>query len=221
MQVPCSAPRTHSRRMPLWHLRARVCRAGTTAAAAHAIVFQVWLASRLLVDALAIAAQTLIAQELEDKPELALKTIHRVLQLALILGLALGIALTLGRDVVPRLFTTQPQLPLLPACCRLQRCRSRSTRSRLPGMASCLALAASGAPSMPLPSLPNTSATPLSTECDVRSLTQPCASLQPLEHLQVRSARDASMWHQLSCVLRLRGSQHRPPQFSPAAGRRW
>ena len=90
-------------------------RAGSTAAAAHAIVFQVWLASSLLVDALAIAAQTLVGTALVADPQQALRTIRRVLQLSVALGLTLGVALMLGRNAVPALFTNDAETAAMAA----------------------------------------------------------------------------------------------------------
>lgn len=80
-------------------------------AAAYQIAFQIWLASSLLADSLAVAAQSLIARSLASGDEggrsVANATISRVITFAVILGILLAIGL--GASVfilqIQRLFT--------------------------------------------------------------------------------------------------------------------
>lgn len=100
------------------------CRLGTTAAAAHAIAFQLWLASSLLVDALAVAAQTLVATHLHSRPRRALATARRVLVLSLAMGATLGVLLCAAATPLSVLFTRDGAtaaaaaalLPIVAAC---------------------------------------------------------------------------------------------------------
>lgn len=73
--------------------------------AAHQIVFQVWLASSLLVDSLAVAAQTLIGSSFDSDQQTSLHIIKRVLLISLGLGGTLAVLLMLGRTAIPSLFT--------------------------------------------------------------------------------------------------------------------
>ncbi|GBF88424.1 hypothetical protein Rsub_01136 [Raphidocelis subcapitata] len=88
---------------------ALTARAGASAAAAHQIATQVWLASSLLSDALAVAAQSLVARNLAAGrlPE-ARAVVNRTVRMAVALGCAMAGALALGRDAVPRAFTSDP-----------------------------------------------------------------------------------------------------------------
>lgn len=84
------------------------CRIGTVEAAAHAVCFQVWLASSLLVDALALAAQSLIGQTLQQRPRRALRFARRALTLGTVLGVALAAVLLCLREGVAAAFTSDP-----------------------------------------------------------------------------------------------------------------
>lgn len=86
------------------------CRVGTVEAAAHAICFQVWLASSLLVDALALAAQALIGQTLPRRPRAALRFARRTLALGSALGVALAAVLLCLREGVAAAFTSDPAM---------------------------------------------------------------------------------------------------------------
>lgn len=70
-------------------------------------MFQVWLASSLLVDSLAVAAQTLIGSSFGADKQAALQVIRRVLLISLGLGAALAAMLLLGKSAIPRLFTRE------------------------------------------------------------------------------------------------------------------
>lgn len=91
-----------------------VARTDAAHAAAHQIAFQLWLASSLLADSLAVAAQALIARSrATGGPTGALVVngvIDRVTSLSGWLGLALALGLTVGTMILPlpRLFSTDP-----------------------------------------------------------------------------------------------------------------
>eukprot|EP00892_Ulva_mutabilis_P007725 jgi/Ulvmu1/5324/UM022_0118.1 len=87
---------------------AAATRVGTVEAAAHAICFQVWLASSLLADALALAAQTLIGQSLTLQPARAAQIARRVLVLGCVLGGVLAAALLALRTQIAAAFTSDP-----------------------------------------------------------------------------------------------------------------
>lgn len=70
---------------------------------------QVWLASSLLADSLAVAAQTLLARSLAAGQQAAGKAVvRRTLQMALGLGGALALGLGAGQRHVAAAFTTDP-----------------------------------------------------------------------------------------------------------------
>ena len=72
-------------------------RHGAVAGAAHQICFQIWLSSSLLADALAVAAQSLIATALADhEPHVARHVAHVVVHYALVLGALLAVGLHVG-----------------------------------------------------------------------------------------------------------------------------
>jgi putative MATE family efflux protein len=83
-------------------------------AAAHQIAFQLWLASSLLSDSLAVAAQSLIARSLAagtaaGRAAAALVS-RRILNLSIKLGLTLAAGLTIGTVVLPltSVFSSDP-----------------------------------------------------------------------------------------------------------------
>ena len=81
------------------------CRLGNVEAAAHAVCFQVWLASSLLVDSLAVAAQALIGQNAGINPTQALVVAQRALTWGLRLGCTLALGLVVTRTYIPHLFS--------------------------------------------------------------------------------------------------------------------
>jgi putative MATE family efflux protein len=89
-------------------------RTNASYAAAHQIAFQLWLASSLLSDSLAVAAQSLIARSLATgsaagRAAAALVS-RRILNLSFELGLTLAAGLTLGTVVFPliNVFSSDP-----------------------------------------------------------------------------------------------------------------
>jgi putative MATE family efflux protein len=93
---------------------ALVARTDAVHAAAHQVAFQLWLASSLLADSLAVAAQALLARSLAAGHPAATATgrliVGRVLHLTMWLGVALALGLTFGTHVLqlPRLFSSDP-----------------------------------------------------------------------------------------------------------------
>ncbi|KAM7497166.1 hypothetical protein LguiA_021580 [Lonicera macranthoides] len=81
-------------------------RQGPTPMAAFQVCLQVWLATSLLADGLAVAGQAILASAFAKKDyERAAATASRVLQLGLVLGLVLAIILGFGLQFGARLFT--------------------------------------------------------------------------------------------------------------------
>lgn len=88
---------------------ALAARAGPEAAAAHQVAFQIWLASSLLADSLAIAAQSLVARNLAaGHAEHAVAVATRCLDLSLRLGLVLAVCVGVVSPFLPALFTSDP-----------------------------------------------------------------------------------------------------------------
>ncbi|KAL4458004.1 hypothetical protein ABPG75_012869 [Micractinium tetrahymenae] len=78
-------------------------------AAAHQIAFQVWLASSLLADSLAVAAQTLLARSLAaGRSESGHAIVQHTMRMALGLGLLLAVGLALGRGGIAAAFSRDP-----------------------------------------------------------------------------------------------------------------
>jgi Na+-driven multidrug efflux pump len=81
-------------------------RQGSTQMAAFQICLQIWLASSLLADGLAFAAQAILASAFARKDQSkAIATASRVLQLAMVLGVFLSILLGVGLRMGSTLFT--------------------------------------------------------------------------------------------------------------------
>uniref|UniRef100_A0A5B7ASN1 Protein DETOXIFICATION n=1 Tax=Davidia involucrata TaxID=16924 RepID=A0A5B7ASN1_DAVIN len=81
-------------------------RLGSTSMAAFQVCLQVWLATSLLADGLAVAGQAILAGAFAEKDyNKAMATASRVLQLGLVLGLALAVILGVGLQYGARLFT--------------------------------------------------------------------------------------------------------------------
>lgn len=93
---------------------ALAARTDTAHAAAHQVAFQLWLASSLLADSLAVAAQSLVARCLASGGDAgradARAVARRVTSLSLGLGLALSAGLAAGATALPlpRLFSSDP-----------------------------------------------------------------------------------------------------------------
>lgn len=83
-------------------------RFGAGVVAAHHVTHQVWSFLALVVDALAIAGQILVARHLASGDRGALRAVaHRLLGAGVLLGTVLGVLLWLGRRVVPLLLTDE------------------------------------------------------------------------------------------------------------------
>lgn len=81
-------------------------RKGSTTMAAFQVGLQIWLATSLLADGLAVAGQAILASSFAKKDyNLAMATASRVLQLGLLLGLVLSVVLVVVLQFGSRLFT--------------------------------------------------------------------------------------------------------------------
>ncbi|KDO45405.1 hypothetical protein CISIN_1g010889mg [Citrus sinensis] len=81
-------------------------RQGSTSMAAFQVCLQIWLATSLLADGLAVAAQTILASAFVKKDYDKATTIaSHVLQLSVVLGLVLTVNLLVGLPFSSRLFT--------------------------------------------------------------------------------------------------------------------
>ncbi|CAK9146887.1 unnamed protein product [Ilex paraguariensis] len=81
-------------------------RQGPTTMAAFQVCLQVWLATSLLADGLAVAGQAILASAFaRNDYDWATATASRVLQLGLVLGLVLAVILGVGLQFGARLFT--------------------------------------------------------------------------------------------------------------------
>lgn len=84
-------------------------RVGVTAVAAHQVAAQFWAFLALVVDALAVAAQALVARFLgEERPAEARAVANRLLVMSLAAGAALGAGFWLLHPLLPALFTDDP-----------------------------------------------------------------------------------------------------------------
>ncbi len=81
-------------------------RVGVIEVAAHQVAVQLWLFMALIVDALAISAQSLVASYVgQGRPAAARAVADRLILLALLVGIALGIFFWLARYPLAGLFT--------------------------------------------------------------------------------------------------------------------
>ncbi len=81
-------------------------RFGAAALAAHQIALQLWLFCALVLDSLAIAAQSLVGADLgADRPADARSTARRVTLIGTGCGVALGVLIGAGAALLPELFT--------------------------------------------------------------------------------------------------------------------
>lgn len=86
-----------------------VARFGTTALAAHQIALQLWLLCALALDAVAIAAQSLVGAELgAGRGSQARSLAGRIAVIGGVCGAALGVLIGAGALVVPGWFTADP-----------------------------------------------------------------------------------------------------------------
>ncbi|KAK6937130.1 Multi antimicrobial extrusion protein [Dillenia turbinata] len=81
-------------------------RQGSTSMAAFQVCLQVWLATSLMADGLAVAGQAILARAFARKDyNLVVATASRVLHLGLVLGLVLSIILGVGLQFAAKIFT--------------------------------------------------------------------------------------------------------------------
>ena len=86
-------------------------RFGTSALAAHQIALQLWMFCSLALDAVAIAAQSLVGAALgAGRAEQAKRLARRVALIGLVSGTAFGVLVLAGAVAVPRLFSADPQV---------------------------------------------------------------------------------------------------------------
>jgi putative MATE family efflux protein len=92
-------------------------RFGAATVAAHQVVLQLWFFMSLVLDAVAIAAQSLIGAALgAGDVQRARALARQVARYGLVLGTALGVVFAALAGVLPRLFTTDPAvLAVVPA----------------------------------------------------------------------------------------------------------
>ncbi|KAM6568435.1 hypothetical protein CsatB_016420 [Cannabis sativa] len=86
-------------------------RHGSTTMAAFQVCLQVWMATSLVADGLAVAGQAILASAfaMEDYSRVT-ATVSRVLQLGLVLGLFLSLIITIILKFCSKLFTKEPQV---------------------------------------------------------------------------------------------------------------
>jgi putative MATE family efflux protein len=86
-------------------------RLGAGPLAAHQIALQLFLFLALVLDSVAIAAQSLVGESLGGgRPEAARAVAWRVAGYGGVAGAAFAVALLIGQDVLPRLFTTDAEV---------------------------------------------------------------------------------------------------------------
>jgi putative MATE family efflux protein len=86
-----------------------VARSGTAQLGAHQVALQLWLFLALVLDAYAIAAQTLVGTALgAGRPDEARRTAVRVVRWGLGTGVVVAAALLALRPVLPGVFTDDP-----------------------------------------------------------------------------------------------------------------
>lgn len=86
-------------------------RLGVSQVAAHQVAAQIWLLLALTIDALAIAAQALVARYLGEGNRLEAKAVaDRLLFLGLLAGLCFAMVFFLFQAFLPRFFTNEPEI---------------------------------------------------------------------------------------------------------------
>ena len=92
-------------------VRATAEAAGAGAAGAHQICIQVWWVTLFALDALAVAAQSLVADALGAGDVFtARRAADRTLRWALAAGVAVGVGIAAAGPIVPTLFTSDPDI---------------------------------------------------------------------------------------------------------------
>jgi len=85
---------------------ATAARVGVNAAAAHQVTIELWGFLALVLDALAVAAQALVARYVgQGDARRARAVARRLLMWGLVVGVGLGVLMALGRGVLPTIFT--------------------------------------------------------------------------------------------------------------------
>jgi putative MATE family efflux protein len=86
-------------------------RFGSAVVAAHQVALQLWLFCSLALDSVAIAAQALIGAALgAGRADQARELARRVALIGLACGIGFAVVIAAGTDVLPRLFTVDPQV---------------------------------------------------------------------------------------------------------------
>ncbi|MGI8625505.1 MAG: MATE family efflux transporter [Geodermatophilaceae bacterium] len=86
-------------------------RIGTAQVGAHQIALQLWFFLALALDSFAIAAQSLVGESLgASRLEQARATAWKVARYGAVTGVVVAVLLLLGRDAIPRLFTSDPEV---------------------------------------------------------------------------------------------------------------
>jgi Na+-driven multidrug efflux pump len=88
-----------------------LARVGAASLGAHQIAFQLWVFLALVLDAIAIAGQILVGRELgAGRPERAYDASVRMITLSVATGAVFAVALLALADVLPRAFTSDPEV---------------------------------------------------------------------------------------------------------------
>src|SRR5207247_10509422 len=86
-------------------------RFGGAALGAHQIAFQLWSFCALVLDAVAIAAQSLVGAALGAADAAGARALaRRIAGIGLICGAAFGVLILAGAGVLPRLFSNDPEV---------------------------------------------------------------------------------------------------------------
>ena len=88
-----------------------VARLGDAPLAAHQIAFQMWVLLALILDAIAIAGQIIVGQELgATRPDAAFAASVRMIGLSVAVGSGFALFFLGLGDVIPRIFTSDPEV---------------------------------------------------------------------------------------------------------------
>ena len=88
-----------------------VARLGDAPLAAHQVAFQLWVLLALILDAIAIAGQIIVGQELgATRPDAAFAASVRMIGLSVAVGAGFALVFLGLGDVIPRIFTSDPEV---------------------------------------------------------------------------------------------------------------